>query len=162
MKILPRILVVLGLFAALTASALRAGEAPKFGAAADNHIFAQQLVNELAASDTRLVGVGIHCVAPGATAQSIVASTLNVIGKPSDPEDVVHGSTTLSPSKKAPKLGIMMPLHDRAGNEIGSLALQFRYQAGDDQVKLLAAATEIRDRIAQRIPTLAALFVPQS
>lgn len=141
-------------------SALRAGDAPKFGLAADNHIYAQQLVNEIMAANPGLVAAGLHCVPAGGDKQAIIASTLNVIGKPSDPEDVLHGATTIVPSPKAPKLGVMLPLHDRTGKEIGSLALQFKYQPGDDQVKCFAAATAIRDGVARQIPALADLFKP--
>jgi hypothetical protein len=144
----------------LGAAALRAADAPKYVLAADNHILAQKLVNGIMAANPSLVAVGMHCVAPGADRQAIIASTLNVIGKPSDPEDILHGSTVIAPSTKAPKLGVMLPLHDRTGKEIGSLALQFKYQPGDDQVKAFAAATVIRDCVAQQIPALADLFAP--
>jgi len=143
----------------LGGAALRA-DAPKYGLAADNRIYAQQLVAEIMTAQADLVAAGLHCVPPGGDKQVIIASTLNVIGKPSDPEDVLHGATTIAPSAKAPKLGIMLPLHDQAGKEIGSLALQFKYQAGEDQVKYLAEATAIRDRVARQIPALAGLFKP--
>ena len=130
------------------------------GLAADNKIRAQQLVGEVMAAHPGLLTAGMHCVPPGREKQSIIASTLNVIGKPSDPEDILRGSTTISPNLKVPKLGIMLPLHDRAGKEIGSLGLAFKYQASDDQVKYLAEATAIRDRVAQQIPVLASLFDP--
>ena len=107
-----------------------------------------------------LVAAGLHCVPAGGDKQAIIASTLDVIGKPSDPEDILHGATTIAPSHKAPKLGIMLPLLDHAGKEIGSLALQFKYQSGEDQVKYLAEATAIRDHVAQRIPALGDLFNP--
>ena len=142
----------LALLAALTgfllgAAALRAADAPKYGLAADNNIRAQQIVNEVMTANPHLVAAGLHCVPPGGDKQAIIASSLNVIGKPSDPEDVLHGATTIAPSTKAPKLGIMLPLHDQTGKEIGSLALQFKYQAGEDQVKYFAEATTIRDRV---------------
>jgi hypothetical protein len=143
----------------LGAVALRAAD-NKYGLAADNKIRAQQLVNEIMAANPGLVAAGMHCVPPGGDKQAIIASTLNVIGKPSDPEDVLRGSTVIAPSVKAPKLGIMLPLHDSAGKEIGSLALQFKFQPGEDQVKYFAAATAIRDRVASQIPTLAGLFKP--
>jgi len=130
----------------------------QYGLAVDNHIRAQKLVVEIMAANPELVGAGLHCAPPGGAKQAIIASTLNVIGKPSDPEDILHGSTTIAPSTKAPKLGIMLPLHDQSGREIGSLALQFKYQTGGDQVRLLAEATAIRDRVAQQIPNLAELF----
>ncbi len=146
----------------LGVAALCAADAPKYGLAADNRIRAQKIVDELMAANPRLVAAGLHCVPPGESKQVIVASTLDVIGKPSDPEDILHGATTIAPSAKAPKLGIMLPLHDKTGKEIGSLALQFKYQAGEDQVKYFAEATAIRDRVAQRIPALADLFTPVS
>ena len=140
---------------------LRAADVLKLGHAANNHIYAQKLVNEIAASNTTLMAVGMHCVVPGTAKQVVVASTLNIIGKPSDPEDIVRGSTTISPSAKTPKIGIMMPLHDSAGKEIGSLALQFKFYTGEDQVKFFAEATEIRDRVARQIPSLTDLFTAQ-
>ena len=142
----------------LGAFALRAADAPKYGLAADNHTRAQKLVAAIMAANPGLVAAGMHCVPPGGDRQAIIASTLNVIGKPSDPEDILHGSTVITPSQKAPKLGIMLPLHDSTGKELGSLALQFKYQAGEDQVKYFAEATAIRDRVAQQIPALADLF----
>jgi hypothetical protein len=141
----------------LGAVALRAAD-NKYGLATDNKIRAQQLVNEIMAANPGLVAAGMHCVPPGGDKQAIIASTLNVIGKPSDPEDVLRGSTVIAPSMKAPKLGIMLPLHDSAGKEIGSLALQFKFQPGEDQVKYFAAAIAIRDRVARQIPDLAGLF----
>lgn len=147
------------LLAALGLVALRAADAPKFKAAADNKIKAQQLVNQIMSNNPALVAAGMHCVAPGSDKQAIIASTLDVIGKLSDPEDILHGNTTIDPSRKAPKLGIMLPLRDANGKDIGSLALQFKYQPGDDQVKCFAAATAIRDGVARQIPDLASLFV---
>jgi hypothetical protein len=155
MKISPRF--ILFTIALLGVAALRA-EAPKYRLATDNHTYAQQLVREIMAANPRLLTAGMHCVPPGGEKQMIIASTLNVIGKPSDPEDILHGGTTISPNLKVPKLGIMLPLHDRAGTEIGSLGLAFKYQAGEDQVKYLAEATAIRDRVAQKISSLADLF----
>lgn len=142
---------------AVSAAGLAAADG-KFGQAADNRIQAQQLVRDIMAANPGLLTAGMHCVPPGGEKQTIIASTLNVIGKPSDPEDILRGSTTISPNLKVPKLGIMLPLTDRTGKEIGSLGLAFKYQAGEDQVKYLAQATAIRDRVAQQIPTLASLF----
>ena len=152
--------LIAGLVALLGTTDLCAAAPPKYTLAADNHIYAQKLVTEIMATHPDLVAVGLHCMPAGGDRQAIIASTLDVIGKPSDPEDVLHGATTIAPSRKAPKLGIMLPLLDRSGKEIGSLALQFKYQPGEDQVKYLAEATVIRDRVAQQIPVLADLFKP--
>ena len=133
----------------------------KYGLAADNRIVAQQLVNRLVAQEPSLLTAGMHCVAPGGTVQTIVASTLNVIGKPSDPNDVdvgQHGCTLVSPNPAKAKIGVMLPLHDRSGQLIGALALAFNYRDGDDEVKSFVEARAIRDRVAQDIAGLAALF----
>ena len=153
-------LILISVFALSLGLAGRAAD--KYRLAADNKIQAQKLVNEIMATNPGLVSVGMHCVPPGGSAQAIVASTLNVIGKPSDPPDVdvgAHGETIISPNLKIPKLGVMLPLHDRSGKEIGAFALAFKFKPGEDQVKYLAQATEIRDRVAQQIPSLADLFV---
>lgn len=131
---------------------------------AENHIQAQVLVNRIAAADAELVSVGMHVAAPGTHAYRIIATTLNVVGKPSDPEDLeiaVGGSTVLLPPNEAKaKLGIMLPLRDRDGHQIGALALAFAWRPGLDQARLLARAIAIRDRVAADIPSAAALFAP--
>lgn len=144
----------------LAPSPLRA--AGPYGLAADNKISAQGIVNALMREHPELVSAGIHCVRPGSPGQTIVASTLNVIGKPSDPPDIdvgQHGETIISPSSKAPKLGVMLPLKDSRGREIGALALAFHYRAGDDQTKAFLLATSIRDALAPSIPSLESLFL---
>ncbi len=137
--------------------------APKYGLAVDNKIFAQALVLKIMATNPALLTAGLHCVPPDGAAQKIIASTLNVIGKPSDPEDIevgAQGFTHLTPNLKVPKLGVMLPLHDRGGKIIGALALAFKYRPGEDQVKYFVEATAIRDRLAQEIPALDDLFAP--
>jgi len=155
----PKIIILLFL---LARAGLAATAAP-YGLAADNRIHAQRLVNEILATTPERLTAGMHCVPPGGAAQTIIASTLNVIGKPSDPPDVevgTHGATLMALNLKVPKLGIMLPLRDRAGRDIGALALAFKYRAGEDQVKYFAEATRIRDQVAQQIPMLASLFAP--
>lgn len=144
----------------LGSTALHAAD-NKYGLAADNRIRAQTLVTEIMAANPELLTAGMHCVPPGGQAQTIIASTLNVIGKPSDPPDVdvgTHGETIISPNLKIPKLGIMLPLRDRAGKEIGALALAFKFPAGADQVACFAKAKAIRDQVAKKIPALSDLF----
>ncbi len=161
MKIMLRALTMMAALVIADGRGL-AVDAPKYGLAADNRTFAQGLVTKIMAANPMLVTAGMHCVPPGGDRSRIIASTLNVIGKPSDPEDLdvgAKGFTTISPNLKVPKLGIMLPLHDRAGKIIGALALAFNYRAGEDQVKYFAEATAIRDRVAQEISDLAALFV---
>ena len=151
-------------FAVLTVTVARADNPkPSYGLASENRIQAQALVNELMAQHADLVTAGIHAIPPGREVPAIIASTLNVIGKPSDPEDVdvgARGFTQIVPNAKLGKIGVMLPLHDRTGRRIGALALAFKYHDGDDQVPAFAKATAIRDQVAQRIAALAELFAP--
>jgi hypothetical protein len=159
----PTLLAVLALLTLPLGRVSRAEEKPNYRAAADNKIFAQTLVNDLMAQYPDLVTAGIHAVPPGGSAQMIVASTLNVIGKKSDPEDVdvgAKGCTQLVPNVKLGKFGVMLPLRDRSGKDIGALALAFKYHDGDDQVALFAEATAIRNKLAPQIARLADLFEP--
>jgi len=152
---------LLFLLAALALGSAALHAADKFGLAADNKIQAQVLVTKIMTENSELLTAGMHCVRPGSQTQTIIASTLNVIGKPSDPPDIdvgAHGETIISPNLKVPKLGIMLPLHDSAGKEIGALALAFKFHAGEDQVAYFARATAIRDQVAKQISTQADLF----
>lgn len=149
------------LLASLTLGFAALHATDKYGLASDNKIQAQVLVSRIMAENPELLTAGMHCIPPGSQTQIIIASTLNVIGKPSDPPDLgvgAHGETIISPNLKVPKLGIMLPLHDSSGKEIGALALTFKFHAGDDQVVYFAKATVIRDHVAKQIPTVADLF----
>ena len=136
--------------------------APKYGYAKDNKIYAQKIVTKLMQQYPELVTAGIHSIRPNKNNQEIIASTLNVIGKPSDPPDIdvgLHGATNIEPSSKTPKIGVMLPLKDSSGKRIGALALAFRYTDGDDQVQFLQKATLIRDQVARLIINHDGLFV---
>jgi DNA-binding IclR family transcriptional regulator len=69
--------------------------------------------------------------------------------------------TILAPNMKDPsKFEVALPLHDASGKVIGSLSTVFKYNDGDDEVKMHAAAVAIRDDIARKIPNSADLFKP--
>lgn len=149
--------------ALLGVSTIGFGADVKYGTPADNKIYAQTLVNKVMAANPQLVAVGMHVAKPGTEQVSIIATTLPVVGKKCDPEDLVvsiNGCTVLMPNLKASKLGILIPMNDSSGKLIGGFALQFKYKAGDDQVKLFAQAIALRDNLAKEIPTVADLFAP--
>lgn len=135
------------------------------GKAAANKIYAQQLVNKLMVSNSDLLVVGLHAVAPNAKRETMIASNLDRIGKEDDADDIAvatTGKTILAPNLKEPdKFEVQVPLKDRKGKLIGATGLVFKYKHGDDELKLHARAIAIRDELAQKIPNLAALFKPQ-
>jgi hypothetical protein len=132
------------------------------GKAADNAIYAQQLVNEQMAKHPELVVIGVHAAKPGAKQSTMIASNLDRIGKADDEDDlaVAHErKTILAPNLKDPnKFEVAVPLKDASGQVIGSLSAVFKYKAGDDEVKMHVAALAIRDEVAKQTPNVAALF----
>jgi hypothetical protein len=134
----------------------------KLGKAADNAIYAQTLVNATVAQHPELIIVGMHALKPGAKIETMIAANIDRIGKKDDDDDlaVAHEKKTiLAPNMKDPtKFEVALPLKDASGKVIGSLSTVFKYSAGDDEVKMHAAAVAIRDDLARKIPTSADLF----
>jgi hypothetical protein len=132
--------------------------------AADNKIFAQQLVNELVAAHSELLVVGFHALAPGTKEQKMIATNLDRVGKKDDDDDIAvfaERKTILVPNAKEPnKFEVQLPMKDATGKIIGAYGFVFQYKAGDDEVAMLAKATMLREALAKRIPNLAALFEP--
>ncbi len=108
---------------------------PVWGKASANHIYAQQLVNELMAADPTLLSAALHVTPPGATQPRMVAHTQDLIGKldsPSDlamikadqmvigPELVEHTTQVIS------RMVVHAPLRDRSGAIIGLAVFSFK------------------------------------
>ena len=158
------------LLAAATAAVLSCATAayaladPALGKAADNAIYAQTLVNEQMAKHPELLVLGMHAPKPGAKDSHMIAANLDRIGKADDEDDLAvaqERKTILAPNVKEPtKFEVAVPLKDASGKVIGSLSTVFKYAAGDDEVKMHAAALAIRDEMAKKIPSVAALFKP--
>jgi hypothetical protein len=146
------------------ASAAYALAEPALGKAADNAIYAQTLVNEQMAKHSELLVLGMHAPKPGAKDSHMIAANLDRIGKADDEDDLAvaqEHKTILAPNLKEPtKFEVAVPLKDANGKVIGSLSTVFKYAAGDDEVKMHAAAVAIRDEVAKKIPSVAALFKP--
>jgi hypothetical protein len=146
------------------AAAVCAAADEHWGKAADNAIYAQMLVNQVMTQHPELVVVGMHAMAPGKNAETMIASNLDRIGKQDDEDDlaVAHErKTILAPNAKDPaKFEVAVPLQDASGKVIGSLSTVFKYRAGDDELKMHSRALAIRDGLAKQIPNLAALFKP--
>ena len=153
----------------LGASSLRADEAPtdpSWRKAADNHIFAQTLVNDTMAANPDLVVIGLHAVAPGAKDETMIATNLDRVGKKDDDDDVAVATerkTILAPNlKDSSRFEVQVPLKDSSGAIVGAIGLVFKYHAGDDEVALHVKALAIRDNIAKQVSGLADLFKPTS
>ena len=148
------------------AAGLRAADAPdpSWGKAADNHIFAQSVANEIMAKNPDLVVIGLHAIAPGAKDETLIATNLDRIGKKDDDDDVAVATerkTILAPNlKDATRFEVQVPLKTSSGEIIGAIGLVFKYKEGDNEVVLHKKALAIRDAIAKQVSSLADLFKP--
>lgn len=160
----------LGLLAAaaltlgLQLPAVKADSPASWTKAADNHIYAQKLVNELMAQNADLVVVGLHVTAPGSSVERMVASNLDRIGKEDDDDDIAvfkERKTILCPNAIEPhKFEVQVPLMDTTGTVIGTCGFVFKYDAGDDELELHRRALVLRAWLKERTPSLDALFKP--
>jgi iron complex outermembrane receptor protein len=132
--------------------------------AADNHIYAQKLANELMAQNSDLVVVGLHVTPPGTGVERMVASNLDRIGKEDDADDIAvfaERKTILCPNaKETHKFEVQVPLMDVTGTVIGTCGFVFRYNAGDDELELHRRALALRAWLKERTPSLDALLKP--
>lgn len=138
---------------------------PTFGKAADNKIYAQQLVKELVARNPDLGGAGLHAIPPGGKDYEIVAQVRDLIGKKSSADDVDiinRDATKIYPFviDGSPRFSALAPLRDRAGNVIGLAVLSFHRRPGVDKLTVHARLVAILDELAAKIPDRAALFRP--
>ena len=147
---------------------LRAAETapdPSWGKAADNKIYAQKLVNELMAAHPELLVVGLHATKPGAKDQTMIATNLDRVGKADDDDDKavsVEHKIILAPNlKESNKFEVQVWLKDAKGTQlIAAAGLVFKYKQGDSEIVLLTKALAIRDELAKKTPSFAALFAP--
>ena len=133
--------------------------------AADNKTYGQALVRDIMQHHPELLTAGLHAIAPGETVQSIVASTLDRIGKKDDEGDLLvgeKGATVITPNlSDPPRLGILLPMLDASGKRIGALALAFKYHNVADEAKFYLESVAIRDDLAKKIPNVSILFQRQ-
>jgi len=158
------LLAAAGLAVCLQLPAAKADGPANWTKAADNHIYAQKLVNDLMAQNADLVVVGLHVTPPGTSVERMVASNLDRIGKEDDDDDIAvfkERKTILCPNAKEPdKFEVQVPLMDTTGAVIGTCGFVFKYKAGDDELELHRRALALRAWLQERTPSLAALLKP--
>ncbi len=167
MKNTSRLVILSGLLLGLILSAVSAETTPDpaWGKAADNKIYAQQLVNRTMAAHPELLVIGMHATKPGTTGQRMIASNLDRIGKHDDDDDIgvaTEHKTICAPNlKETFKFEVLMPLKVASGQVLtAAIGFVFKYKAGDDEVKMHAKAVAIRDDLAKQTPSFEALFAP--
>ncbi len=135
-------------------------------------IYAQQLADETMAKHPELLSVTLHGVPPGMTDTytMFAGSYLDRIGNPDDPDDIdvsKKGITIVDPrwhrtADAAPKFVILEPLRDAQGANVGLIVYAFKVptESNAGERKFYSQALDLRDALAKRIPSYAALFQP--
>src|SRR6266704_4851682 len=117
-------------------------------------IYAQRLVDQLAAKHPELVRIGMHVTPPNKPDNVIIACNVpERIGRKSDPEDLKAMKTGQAVVlKEEGNFDVTLPLHDAAGKTIGAVGLTFKPHAGEQDAdaaqRARAMAREIEKQIA--------------
>jgi hypothetical protein len=155
----------------VTAGAAQTAPAKNWTAPA-TRIYAQQLSDETMKAHPELLSVTFHGMPPGATDTytMFAGSYPERIGNPDDPDDIdvtKKGITIVDPrwhrtKDTSPKFVVLMPLRDQSGANVGLIVYAFKVPAAGNQYErsLYLKALELRDALAKRIPSYAALFAP--
>jgi hypothetical protein len=164
-------------FAAATLSLLLAGAASAQTAPAKNwtppaqKIYAQKLSDETMAAHPELQSVTFHGTPPGAKHlyTMFAGSYPERIGNPDDPDDIdviKKGITIVDPrwhrsNDTVKRFVVQEPLRDRSGENVGLIVYAFKTANGSKGEQYYTqAAMKMRDDLAPKIASFAALFEP--
>jgi hypothetical protein len=130
-----------------------------------NPIYAQRLVAEVINTHPDMLDVIFHVTPPNSSDNvAIAAYTAKERGAKSGEDDlgvIATGKPLVEVQKDGVRIGVLLPLKDGAAQTIGALGLMYDYRAGQDEQQFLRRSEEVRDQLASRIPSRAALFARQ-
>lgn len=181
MNTLSKLLLAAGLAATSGAASAQTVEAAgsTIGAAAiqknwtapAHRMYSQALVDDMMAKRGDLLSLTLQGEPPGhkGVYTMFAGSFPERIGKVSSDVDVLvmaKGYSILDPRwnrDETPRKSVyLLPLRDRAGKNIGLTVVAFKNPAGSNKTEkdFFLAASDLRDELAKRIPSHAALFGP--
>lgn len=122
---------------------------------------AQTLAESVVRGNPDLLDVILHVSPTPGTANVVVAAHLTKANGELSGADDIGVATTGAPlvevQKDGVRLGVLVQLRDARRRSIGAIGLMYPYRAGDDVEARLRRSFAIRDELAARIPSLAAL-----
>jgi hypothetical protein len=121
---------------------------------------AQALVDRTMQAHPEILILAIHSTPPGSKVNMITGSNIGRIGKPADEDDlrvIEKGATNKEVNETGKRFEAELPLNDARGRRIGALGVVFAYHPGEDKEALVARARKIRDEMAAKIASPAAL-----
>ena len=127
-------------------------------------IYAQRLVERLAAKHPDLVRIGMHVTPPTKPDNIIIAcNQLERVGRKSDPEDL-EAIKTGQPVvlKEGENFDVTLPLHDASGKTIGAIGLTFKPRPREQDADIALRARAIVREIEKQISSAGQLFESRS
>jgi hypothetical protein len=132
--------------------------------------YAQTLADATMRDHPELLSMTFHGVPPGLDKvyTMFAGSYPDRVGNPDDPDDVdviVKGITVVDPrwhrtKDVTPKFVVQLPLRDVTGENVGLIVYAFRVpvESNAGERDYYTKALDLRDALAKRIPSYAALF----
>ncbi|QDZ07928.1 hypothetical protein FPZ24_10885 [Sphingomonas panacisoli] len=120
---------------------------------------AQALVDTMIDAYPDLVTLAMHVALPGAQ-NTIIASNFGRIGKAADKDDddvIANGIVRKEVTNGGRRLAVELPQLDARRRVIGALSTSFTMKDAADEPRVLARAIALRDALARRTPSVAAL-----
>ncbi len=149
----------------LLAEGHSAAEMATWHKAADNKIVAQKIVNDLMAAHPEVLIIGIHGVAPGAKSGTMIATSLDRVGKVSDEDDDAVANDhriILELNKTDPnRFEVLIWMKDAKGNKLNAaVGFVLKYAGTESDVAMLTKGVALRDELASKISSWEAIFAP--
>jgi flagellar basal body-associated protein FliL len=136
-------------------------EPAQYDTAIPTQTYGQSLVDEALLKHSKVVILALH-VQPDKSANNvIIASNIGRIGKKADEDDlhvIATGEDKLELNETGDRYEVEQTLKDNSGATIGAVGVVFAYVKGQDTAPLQSEAKAVRDELAARIPSAAALF----
>jgi hypothetical protein len=130
-----------------------------------NPIYAQRLVTVVVNKHPDMLDLIFHVTPPNSSDNvAIAAYTAKERGAKSGEDDlgvISTGKPVVEVQKDGVRIGVLLPLKDGSAQTIGALGLMYDYHAGQDEQEFLRRSEKIRDELASRISSRAALFARQ-
>jgi hypothetical protein len=140
------------------------GTEPLARAETPSEIFAQKLVDQIAAKHPEVNVIGLHVTPFNSTDNIIVAiNPAGKVGKKSDPDDLDVMRTGKPVVERRDDKGIFdlkLPLLDGPGKTIGMVVIEIKYSYEKQASGALKRAKTVRDELRRQIPSKTKLFEP--
>jgi hypothetical protein len=123
--------------------------------------YGQSLVDDALLKHSKVVILALHVQQDKSANNVIIASNIGRIGKKADEDDlhvIATGEDKLELNETGDRYEVEQTLKDISGTTIGAVGVVFAYVKGQDTAPLQAEAKAVRDELAARIPSAAALL----